>query len=105
MTGVQTCALPIFYASVMHYLRAVETAGTDATESVSDQMHKMPVNFFGRKGSVRPDGRVIFDVSVYQVKSPAESKYPWDYYKELRVIPQSAAYRPLDQGGCDLSRK
>jgi branched-chain amino acid transport system substrate-binding protein len=92
------------YASVMHYLRAVEAAGTDATESVSDQMHKMPVDFFGRKGSVRPDGRVIFDVSVYQVKSPDESKYPWDYYKELRVIPQSTAYRPIDQGGCDISR-
>jgi branched-chain amino acid transport system substrate-binding protein len=42
---------------------------------------------------------------VYEVKSPAESKYPWDYYKEIRVISQKDAYRPLDEGNCNVDGK
>ena len=95
------------YASILHYLRAVQAARRTWTlaPEVSEQMHRMPVDFFGRKGSVRRDGRVLFDVSVYQVKSPAESKYPWDYYKEIRVISQKDAYRPLDEGHCNIGDK
>jgi branched-chain amino acid transport system substrate-binding protein len=93
------------YASILHYLRAVQAAGTDAAPAVSEQLHHMPVDFFGRMGSVRRDGRVLFDVSVYEVKSPSESKYPWDYYKEMRVISQRDAYRPLDEGNCNLANK
>jgi branched-chain amino acid transport system substrate-binding protein len=93
------------YASILHYLRAIQAAGTDAAPAVSEQMHRMPIDFFGRKGSVRRDGRVLFDVSVYEVKSPAESKYPWDYYKEIRVISQKDAYRPLDEGNCNIGGK
>jgi branched-chain amino acid transport system substrate-binding protein len=93
------------YASVLHYLRAVKAAGTDETVAVTEQMHRMPVDFFGRAGSVRQDGRVLFDVSIYEVKSPSESKYPWDYYKELRVISQKDAYRPLDEGSCKTANK
>ncbi len=93
------------YASVMQYLRAVAAAGTDDGVAVSDELHRAPVDFFGRAGKTRSDGRVMFDVSVYEVKSPAESKYPWDYYKELRTIPQSVAYRPLDEARCSFPRK
>ncbi len=75
------------YVSVRHYLAAVQAAGTLDAQAVSDEMQKLPVNFLGRPGNVRRDGRVMYDVSLYQVKSPAESKGRWDYYKEIARIP------------------
>ena len=65
------------YVSVRHYLASVQAAGTLDAEAVSDAMRKLPVDFLGRPGSIRKDGRVLFDVSLYQVKSPAESKQRW----------------------------
>ena len=54
------------------------------------------------KGRVRQDGRVIHDMHLFEVKSPAESKEPWDYYQHKRTIPAEQAFRPMDQGGCKL---
>jgi branched-chain amino acid transport system substrate-binding protein len=54
------------------------------------------------KGRVRQDGRVIHDMYLFEVKSPAESKEPWDYYTLKRTIPAEQAFRPMDQGGCKL---
>jgi len=90
------------YASILHYLKAADAAGTVEAQAVNAKMRAMPVDFFGRAGSIRPDGRVLYDLTLYQVKSPAESQYAWDYYKKVRDIPADAAFRPLGEGGCPL---
>jgi len=90
------------YASILHYLKAADAAGTMDGPAVNARMRAMPVDFFGRAGSIRPDGRVLYDLTLYQVKSPAESQYAWDYYKKVRDIPAAEAFRPLAEGGCPL---
>ncbi len=92
------------YASVLHYLKAVEALKSDADGAkVVAKMKEMPTDdpLFG-KGSIRIDGRAIHPAYLVQVKSPAESKYPWDYYKVLATIPADEAFRPLKDGGCYL---
>jgi branched-chain amino acid transport system substrate-binding protein len=93
------------YASITHYLTAIKAAGTKDATIIAQKMRELPVNFFGRRGSIRPDGRVLYDLTLYEVKSPEESKYPWDYYKVIRQIPKEQAFRPADQGGCPLAAK
>lgn len=94
------------YSVVMHYLQAIKAAGTDEAKAVVAKMREMPVNdFFAHNGHVRADGRMVHDMYLVQVKTPAESRYPWDYYKILRVVPGDEAYRPLDQGNCPLVAK
>ena len=88
------------YAAVLHYLKAIDAAKTDDAERVTAEMKAMPTDYFGRKGSIRADGRVLYDLALYQVKKPEESKYPWDYYKKIRDIPAAEAFRPLADGGC-----
>lgn len=88
------------YAAVLHYLKAVREAGTDEAGAVSAAMRRLPTDFFGRIGSLRADGRVMTDLTLYKVKTPSESKGPWDYYTSVRTIPAEAAYRPLGEGGC-----
>lgn len=90
------------YASIIHYLKAADAAGTIEAQAVNARMRAMPVDFFGRPGSIRPDGRVLYDLTLYQVKSPDESQYAWDYYKKVRDIPAAAAFRPAAEGGCPL---
>ncbi|MFO1146151.1 MAG: hypothetical protein U1E33_06220 [Rhodospirillales bacterium] len=62
-------------------------------------------DFFAQNGRVRADGRMVHDMYLVQVKSPQESKYPWDYYKILRVVPGDEAFRLMDQGNCPLVTK
>ena len=88
------------YAAVLHYLKAIDAAHSDDAEKVAAQMKAMPTDYFGRKGSIREDGRVLYDLALYQVKKPEESKYPWDYYRKIRDIPAGEAFRPLAEGGC-----
>ncbi|MBS0325390.1 MAG: ABC transporter substrate-binding protein [Proteobacteria bacterium] len=92
------------YAAVLHYLKAVE-ALHDVKNGVKivDEMKKMPTDdpLFG-KGSIRADGRGIHPAFLMQVKTPAESKYPWDYLKLVATIPANEAFRPLKDGGCYL---
>jgi branched-chain amino acid transport system substrate-binding protein len=57
------------------------------------------------KGNVRIDGRKIHPMYLFEVKTPEESKAPWDYYKQLATIPAEEAWRPLDQGECPLVKK
>jgi branched-chain amino acid transport system substrate-binding protein len=91
------------YASVLHYLKAVEAAGSKDAAAVMAKMKEMPSEdpLFGH-GQVRQDGRHVHDMYLFQVKSPDESKGAWDYYKVLATIPAEKAFRPLDQGGCPL---
>ena len=92
------------YAAVLHYLKAVDKIGgaTDG-KAVVAAMKAMPTDdpLFG-KGVIRPDGRKIHPMYLFQVKAPAESKGPWDYYKLLATIPAEQAFRPLKDGGCPL---
>ncbi len=91
------------YASVLHYLKAVEAAKTDDGVKVVEQMKKMPTDdpLFG-KGTIRQDGRKIHPAYLVEVKKPSESKGPYDYYKIRATIPADQAFRPLADGGCPL---
>ena len=101
-----TMAQAAVYSMVRHYLRAVEAAGTDEAEAVMAKMRDMPVNdFYAKNGRVRLDGRMVHDMYFVQVKTPAESTEPWDYYKVLETIPGDQAFRPLDQGGCPVVKQ
>ncbi|MGH6861557.1 MAG: ABC transporter substrate-binding protein [Phyllobacterium sp.] len=91
------------YSGVMQYLKAIEKAGTDDTEKVAAAMHEMPVDdVFGRGAKVGPNGRLISDVYLMEVKKPDESKQPWDYYKVLATVPGAEAYIKPAESGCDL---
>jgi branched-chain amino acid transport system substrate-binding protein len=91
------------YSAVTNYLQAIERIGTDEAKAVVDSMRGQPIDdMFAKGGRIRVDGRMVHDMFLVQIKKPSESKYPWDYYKILRVIPGDQAYRPLDQGHCPL---
>jgi branched-chain amino acid transport system substrate-binding protein len=91
------------YASVLHYLKAVEAAGTKDSKAVIAKMKEMPSEdpLFG-KGQVRQDGRHVHDMFLFEVKKPDESTGAWDYYKVLATIPADQAFRPLTEGNCPL---
>jgi len=91
------------YSAVTHYLKAVEALKSDDGTKVVAKMKEMPTDdpLFG-KGSIRADGRKIHPAYLVQVKTPAESKYPWDYYKVRTTIPADQAFRPMADGGCPL---
>lgn len=91
------------YGAVMHYLHAVKKTGSKDPDKVMAQMRATPINdFMTANGRLRIDGRVIRDMHLYQVKSPAESKGEWDLYKTVASMPGDVAFRPLDKGGCHL---
>ena len=91
------------YASLLHYLKAVDELKGKDPKAVLAKMKATPTDddLFG-KGTIRPDGRVIHDMYLFQVKTPAESKGPYDYYKLLATIPGDQAFRPMSEGGCPL---
>lgn len=94
------------YSSVLHYLKAVEAAGTDETGAVMARMKQAPINdIFASNGRIREDGRMVHDMYLYQVKKPAESKYPWDYYRQVAVVPGDKAFQPLSASACPLVKK
>lgn len=94
------------YSAVRHYLRAIAEIGSDDATQVVQQMRKMPVNdAFARNGVVRPDGRMVHDMYLMRVKTPAESTGPWDLYSVLATIPGEQVFRPLDAGGCPLANQ
>ena len=91
------------YSATMHYLKAIETIGTDEAPKVMAQMRAMPINdFFAKNGKIRIDGRMVHDMYLFEVKKPDESKGEWDLYKLIATVPGDDAFRPLDQGGCPL---
>jgi len=94
------------YAAVLHWMKAInamdKTRARDGAAVVA-KMKEIPTDdpLFG-KGSVRADGRVIHDIYLFQVKTPTESKAPYDLYKLISTIPGEQAFRPMAQGGCNL---
>jgi branched-chain amino acid transport system substrate-binding protein len=94
------------YSAVTHYLKAVAALKSDDGTKVIAKMKETPTDdpLFG-KGTIRADGRKIHPMYLVEVKKPAESKYPWDYYKIRATIPADQAFRPIDQGDCPLVKK
>jgi branched-chain amino acid transport system substrate-binding protein len=91
------------YASVLHYLKAVQAAGTDDGKAVAAKMRELPVNDFYNKGvEIRADGRVLHKNYLMKVKSPSESKYRGDYYKVVSEMSGAESYRPVSESQCPL---
>ena len=91
------------YGAVLHYLKAVEAAGTKDAAAVMAKMKEMPTDdpLFGQ-GVVRADGRKVHDMYLFRVKKPEDSKGEWDLYETVATIPAEKAFRPLADGGCPL---
>ena len=90
------------YSSVLAYLRAVAAAGTTEGAAVAKKLHELPVDDATFHGKVMQDGRMVHDMYLFQVKTPAESKYPWDYYKLLKTVPAAEAWAPISTSDCPL---
>lgn len=89
------------YGAVTHYLKAVAAAGSKDSAAVMRKMRETPINdFMTQNGRLRGDGRVVRDMHLFQVKTPAESNYPYDYYKHVATVPGEQAFRPLAQSEC-----
>jgi substrate-binding family protein len=93
------------WTTVLHYLKALQAAGTTDGKAVADKIRKLPVDDFFAKGWVREDGRMMHDMYLVEVKAPSESKATWDYYKVLRRIPGEEAAQPLSESKCSLVKK
>jgi len=94
------------YSAVMTYLKAVQATGTDEATAVMKQMKATPINdSFAKNGKIRADGRMVHDMYLVQVKKPAESKDPWDYYHIKAVIPGDEAFQPMALSRCPLVKK
>ena len=85
------------YSAVTAYLEAIKAAGTDDAAKVVSQMKRGTVSRFGEPSSIRADGRAIFNVGLYRVKSPAESEDPWDVLKPVGTIGGDKIFDPIDK--------
>jgi branched-chain amino acid transport system substrate-binding protein len=92
-----------YYSATLHYLEAIKKADTKDADKVMATLKAGPIDdaLFG-KGYLRADGRKIHDMHLFEVKTPAESNGPYDYYKLIRTIPGEEAFRPMDKGDCPL---
>ncbi|MEN4919865.1 ABC transporter substrate-binding protein [Achromobacter spanius] len=94
------------YSSATFYLNAVKATGSDNGDDVMKWMKSNKVNdFFAQGGYVREDGRMIHDMYLMQVKNPADSKGPWDYYKVVATLPGDEVYTKLSESTCKLVKK
>lgn len=91
------------YSAASHYLKAVKAIGTDDGDKVLEQMRATKINdVYAKGGVIRPDGRMVHDLYLMQVKTPKESKYPWDYYKVIETIPGQQAFINKAESKCAL---
>lgn len=94
------------YSAVTQYLKAIESTKTDEGLTVAKQLKSMKLDdMFAQGGHIREDGRMVHDMYLAQVKTPAESKGAWDYYKILSTIPGEKAFKPLSESTCALVKK
>jgi branched-chain amino acid transport system substrate-binding protein len=94
------------YGSVLHYLKAIQAAGTDDPQTVMAKMRELPIeDVFVHGGKLREDGRVIRDMYLARVKKPSESKEPWDYLEIVKTVKGEDAYRPVSESRCPLLKK
>lgn len=95
-----------YYSATLTYLNAVKAAGTTDTVKVMEQLKKAKINdMFTKDGYIREDGVMVHDMYVMQVKTPDESKYPWDYYKIVKKMPGEEAFGPLSDSTCSFVKK
>ncbi len=91
------------YSAVLTYLKAVKAAGTDDADKVMAQMKATKINdMFAKDGIIRPDGRMVHEMYLMQVKKPSESKYPWDYYHVVASVPGDQAFASKAESKCSL---
>ena len=91
------------YSSTLHYLKAVQAAGTTETVPVMAKMRSTPVDdFFAHGGIIREDGRMVHDMYLLKVKAPAQSREAWDYYRLVAEIPGAEVFQPLNKSRCAL---
>jgi branched-chain amino acid transport system substrate-binding protein len=91
------------YSAAGNYLKAVKAVGTDDSDKVMAYLKANKINdMFAKNGTIRPDGRMVHDMFLMEVKKPAESKYPWDYYKVVATIPGEQAYATKAETKCSL---
>jgi branched-chain amino acid transport system substrate-binding protein len=91
------------YSATTNYLNAVKAVGSDDADKVMAQLRKTKINdMFARNGEIRPDGRMVYDMYLMQVKTPKESKGPWDYYKVVAAIPGEQAFTTKAETKCAL---
>jgi branched-chain amino acid transport system substrate-binding protein len=95
-----------YYSATLTYLNAVKAAGTTDGDKVMDELHKMKINdAFVQNAAIRPDGLLLHDMYIAQVKTPAESKGPWDYYKIIKTMSGEEAFGKLADSACPLVKK
>ncbi|HEX2509005.1 MAG TPA: ABC transporter substrate-binding protein [Microvirga sp.] len=94
------------YSAVTNYLKAVQAANSDDGEAVVKQLKSMTINdVFTKNGKIRQDGLHVHDMYLFQVKAKKDSKYPWDYYNQVAVVPGDQAFQPLSASRCPLVKK
>jgi branched-chain amino acid transport system substrate-binding protein len=93
------------YSATLQYLKAVKAAGTKDSDAVAKKLKELPVDdMFAQGGKVLPNGRMVHDLYLFEVKKPSESKKPWDYYKQLAVVPGDKAFPAAKDSGCPLTQ-
>src|SRR5215813_7809575 len=92
------------YSSVLSYLKAVKAANSKDTEAVTKKLKELPVDDAFAKGKVQENGRMVHDLYLFEVKKPSESKKPWDYYKQISVVPGNKAFLSAKDSGCPLTK-
>jgi branched-chain amino acid transport system substrate-binding protein len=93
------------YSATLQYLKAVKAAGTKDSDAVVKKLKELPVDdVFAQVGKVLENGRMVHDLYLFEVKKPSESKKPWDYYKQLAVVPGDKAFPTAKDSGCPLTK-
>jgi branched-chain amino acid transport system substrate-binding protein len=92
------------YSAVISYLKAVKAANSKDTEAVTAKLKELPVDDAFAKGKVLANGRMVHDLYLFEVKKPSESKKPFDYYKQLAVVPGEKAFFTAKESGCPLTK-
>lgn len=93
------------YSALVHYLNAVKATNSTDAEKTTAWMKANKADYFGQKATIREDGRVIFDLALYEVKAQAESKSAWDYYKKVTVLKGQDAFLPVNREICAFLRE
>jgi branched-chain amino acid transport system substrate-binding protein len=92
------------YSATLSYLKAVKAAGTKDSAAVAKKLKELPVDDAFAQGKVLENGRMVHDMYLFEVKKPSDSKKPWDYYKQLAVVPGDKAFFTAKESGCPLTK-
>ena len=106
MKKMPTMMQAAVYSAVLNYLKAIEATGTDEVDAVVAKLRTMKFDdAVIRNGQLRADGKMVHDMLLVQVKTPAESKSTWDLYKVLQTVPGDKAFSPLAESKCPLVKR